>query len=92
MDVVPQRQCGRKKVIETDYLPNFIKGGVNLVVLSMLIDSMFLPEMSLRKALDQISALYAEIDESPDKIMICRNYSDIVKAQNEGKVGIHSFI
>jgi len=87
MDVVPQRQYGRKKVIETDYLPNFIKGGVNLVVLSILIGSMFLPEMSLRKALDQISALYAEIDESPDKIMICRNYSDIVKAQNEGKVG-----
>lgn len=87
IDVVAQRQYGHKKVIETDHLPNFIKGGVNLVVLSIFIDSMFLPEMSLRKALDQISALYAEIDESPDKIMICKNYNDIVKAQNEGKVG-----
>ena len=39
--VVAQRQYGHKKVIETDHLPNFIKGGVNLVVLSIFIDSEF---------------------------------------------------
>ena len=87
-DVVKQRQYGHKKVIETEHLPNFIKGGVNIVVSSIFIDDEFLPEMALRKALNQISALYAEIDESPDKIMLCKNYEDINKAINEGKVGI----
>jgi len=87
-DVVKQRGYGRKKIIETDHLPNFIEGGVNIVVSSIFIDNEFLPEMALRKALSQVSALYAEIDESPNKIMLCKSYEDINKAKNEGKVGI----
>lgn len=88
MDVTRKRELGYRKVIETDHLPDFIEGGVNIVVSSLYIDDAFLPEMGLKKALDQISALYAEIDESPDKIMMCKTYDDIVKAQNENKLGI----
>ena len=88
MDVTPQREAGRRRVIETDHLPGFAEGGVNIVVSSIFVDSTFLPEMALRKAMNQISALYAEIDESPDKIMICRNYDDITRAQEQGKIGI----
>lgn len=88
MDVLAKRELGYKKVIETDHLPNFIKGGVNIVVSSIYIEDAFLPEMGLRKALDQISALYEEIEESSDKIMLCKNYDDIMKAVNEKKLGI----
>jgi len=88
MDVAPQREAGRRRVIETDHLPGFAEGGVNIVVSSIFVDSTFLPEMALRKAMDQVSSLYAEIDESPDKIMICRNYDDITRAQEQGKIGI----
>ena len=88
MDVTPQREAGRRRVIEADYLPGFAEGGVNIVVCSIFIDSAFLPEMALRKAMNQISSLYAEIDESPDKLMICRNYDDITRAQEQGKIGI----
>jgi membrane dipeptidase len=88
MDVTAQREHGRRKVIETDHLPGFAKGGVNIVVSSIFIDNAFLPEMVLRKAMNQISSLYAEIDESPDKIMICRNCDDIARAQEQGKIGI----
>lgn len=87
-DVVRQRQYGRRRVIETDYLPGFIEGGLNVVVSSIYIDSESLPEMALRKALDQVSALYAEIDESSDKIVLCKSYADIMEAKNEGKIGI----
>lgn len=87
-DVVRQRQYGRRRVIETDYFPGFIEGGLNVVVASIYIDGEFLPEMALRRALNQVSSLYSEIDESPDKIMLCKNYDDIIFAKNEGKVGI----
>ncbi|MBA4495585.1 dipeptidase [Paenactinomyces guangxiensis] len=87
MDVEVQRGYGRKKIIETNYLPEFLRGGVNTIVSSVFVDSNFVPEMSLRKALNQISALYAEADESPEKIMICKKYDDIVTAKKEGKVG-----
>ncbi|QEK13326.1 membrane dipeptidase [Crassaminicella thermophila] len=87
-DVVRQRQLGRSKVIETDYLPGFKEGGVNIVVSSLYIDEIFIPEMALRRALDQISALYEEVDESRDKIMLCRNYKEIEVAIKEDKLGI----
>lgn len=87
-DVVRQRQLGRKRIIETDYLPQFIKGGVNIVVASLFIDNMFIPEMALRRALDQIGSLHMEIDESKDKIMLCKSYKDIEKAMKDGKIAI----
>lgn len=88
MDVSRKRDLGYKKVIENDHLPEFVEGGVNVVVSSIYIEDAFLPEMGLKKALDQISALYAEIDESPDKIMLCMTYDDILKAKIENKLGI----
>lgn len=83
-----KRGLGYKKVIETEFLPDFKEGGVDVIVCSLYIETMFLPEMGLKKALDQISALYAEIDESPDKIMLCRTYDDILNAKEQGKLAI----
>lgn len=87
MDVEIQRQRGRKKVIESDFLPNFTLGSVDIIVASVFIDNDFLPEMSLRKALGQISSLLKEVEESKDKIMICLSNQDALKAKREGKVG-----
>nr|WP_289037200.1 dipeptidase [uncultured Allobacillus sp.] len=87
-DVVEQRALGRTKVIEIDHLPNFKKGGFNLIISSIFVDDAFIPEMVLRKALNQVSALYAEIDESPDELMLCKSYEDILEAKHAGKVGI----
>lgn len=87
-DVARYRKYGRRRVIETDYLPGFIEGGLKVVVSSIYIDGEFLPEMALRKALEQVGVLYAEIDESPDKIMLCKSYNNIMKAIDEGKIGI----
>lgn len=83
-----KRSLGYKRVIEDQMLSDFKQGGVDIVVSSIYVDDKFLPEMGLKKALDQISALYSEIDESPDKIMLCRTYSDILDAKSSGKLGI----
>jgi len=87
-DVELRRRMGQSKVIEAQYLNEFNEGAVNLVVSSIYIDDMFLPELALRKALNQVSALYAEIDESPDKIMLCKDFEDIERAIREKKIGI----
>ena len=88
MEVEIQRGYGRKKIIETDYLSKFIEGGFNLIVSSIFIDNKYLPEMALRKALNQIAALYEDIDESSHRLMLCRSYDDIKKAIKENKIGI----
>jgi membrane dipeptidase len=87
MDVAIQRELGRKQVIAADYWPDFIAGGVQTVVSAIYIDSKFLPELGLRKALQQISALHAEADESADKVMVCKSVADIETAKKARKVG-----
>ncbi|OZU88387.1 hypothetical protein CIL03_12120 [Virgibacillus indicus] len=87
-DVAAQRKLGRKQVIETDHLPNFIKGGWNVIVSSIFLDDADLPEKALRGALNQISCLYREIEESSDKIMLCKTAVDISLAKKSGKIGI----
>jgi membrane dipeptidase len=87
MDVQIQRERGRTRVIETDYYSRFIAGGVNVIIAAVFVDSQFLPEMGLRKALSQISALYEEVRESPDKLMICYNSEDMERAKETGRVG-----
>ena len=87
LDVAVKREQGRRKVIETEFLPEFVAGKVNIIVAAIFIDDKFLPEMGMRKALQQISALHAEASESPDKIMVCKNADDIQTAKETGKVG-----
>lgn len=43
--------------------------------------------MGLRKALGQISYLYEEVQESPEKLMICYNGEDMERAKQMGKIG-----
>lgn len=87
MDVSIQREKGRKKVIETDYLPRFLEGGVNIIIAAIFIDSSFIPQMALQKALNQVAALYEEVQESPEQLMICRDSEDMILAQKSGKIG-----
>ena len=42
--------AGEKDVIKNHYLDSFKKGGFNLIVSSLYIDEIFLPEMALRTA------------------------------------------
>ncbi len=88
MDVANQRKFGIHKVIETDHLDNFRKGGLNVVVSSLFIESFLTPEISLREALDQISSFYQELEESSDYLMLCKSYEDIIKAKENNKIGI----
>lgn len=88
LDVVSRRERGQQKVIETHYLDGFRKGGVNLIVAALFIEDYFLPEMALRRALDQISFLFQEIEESPETMRLCKTTDDILQAKKNGQVGI----
>lgn len=87
MDVSAQRGFGKRKVIEENYLPSIQKGKVDTIVVAIFVENSYLPEMGLRKALQQISALHAEVSESPDKMTICKNVNQLTEAKKNGKVG-----
>lgn len=88
VDVYEKRKKGRKNVILEDHYPKFKEGGFNVIVSSLFIEEKYIPEMALRNALDQISSLYYEIEESNGKIMLCKNVEDILYAVNNDKLGI----
>lgn len=87
-DLINQRKLGRKNVLREDYLDSFIAGGVNVIVSSIFIKGEFLPELALRKALNQISALYEELEEAGDHFCLCTTYNDIIRAIEDGKIAI----
>ncbi|MDN4524033.1 dipeptidase [Fictibacillus fluitans] len=87
MDVQLKREKGARRVIEREYLEAFRKGGIHVIVAAVFVDSQFVPYSALQKALNQISCLYQEVKESPDKLMICLNDSDMLQAYETGKIG-----
>ncbi len=87
-DLSYRRERGEKKVIETNYMTPFREGGFDLVVSAIFVHDYFLPEMGLRKALDQISFLHDEIAESPGQFRLCRTVAEAQAAKADGEVAL----
>jgi membrane dipeptidase len=88
LDVAMRRERGENRVIETSYMESFRSGGVDLLVGAIFIHDYFLPEMGLRKALDQISHLHDEFEESPGQLRLCRSVREARAAKEAGEVGL----
>jgi membrane dipeptidase len=77
----------RRNVIATDFLPEFEAGGVGLLGVALYVEDKYLPGQALRVGLDQIALLYAEVEVTP-RLMLCRTFADITRAQVEGRIGL----
>jgi membrane dipeptidase len=87
-DVFRLRKEGERKVIERFYLDDVKAAGINVLICSLFIRDLYLPEMALRNALDQIGMLHQEMDESPGLFTLCRDASEVKKAAEAGRVAI----
>jgi len=87
-EVANSRERGQQKVIENKYLDQFRTGGFDLIVSAMFIHDHYLPEMGLRRALDQVAAIYQEMDESPGQFCLCTSTTEAIKAKERGEVGL----
>src|SRR5450756_2218829 len=86
--VLGKRLTGETRVIERDYLPSLREGDIGLVVSSLFVPNEYLPEMGLRRALDLVSALHVEMEESPGLFTLCRNTQEIRNARQKGQLAI----
>lgn len=87
--LLPERTggfAGRKGVLEQDFVPAMKKGGIAARVLAIYSYKDYLPELALRRGLDEIAALYAEVQESPS-VALCTCVDDIKRAAGNGQVG-----
>lgn len=80
--------AGEKEVIKNRYLDNFKKGGFNIIVSSLFIDDIFLPEMALRTALDEISALMEDVEACDGEVVLIKTKEQLSNVVKENKIGI----
>jgi membrane dipeptidase len=85
MDLYEKRK--RKNVLTTEYLPQFRSGGIGVVAANIFLMDVYLPEMGLRVALDQIGRLYTELDQT-DHFAVCRSYDDIIQARQKHQIAL----
>ncbi len=87
MDLVDRVDRGESR-LWPEYERSFRSGGLDAFVCSLFLHSYFLPEMALRKALDQVACLLAEQDAFGDRMALCRTVGELEAAKAAGKIGI----
>ena len=85
MDLYEKRR--RTNVLATDFLPELEVGNVGVLAAAIYIEDRYLPEMALRVALDQISRLYAEVEQC-GRLTICKSHQEILDARKGGQVAV----
>ncbi|MEA4873749.1 MAG: membrane dipeptidase [Synergistaceae bacterium] len=88
LDVLSYRKKGERKVLERRHFQKLKEAGLSTLICSLYICENYLPEGALRNALDQISALKEELEESGEYFSLCRNSSEAMAASEKGKIGL----
>jgi membrane dipeptidase len=78
---------GRRNVIASDFLPEFEAGGMSLLGVALYVEDAYLGEQALRVALDQVALLKRELENTP-RLVLCRTFGEIKKAQGEGRIAL----
>ena len=82
-DILGRRAAGQTEILNSTWLPAMDAGGIDVRVLALYSSPEHLPEMALRRALDEVAALYVELDVSP-RAALCTTQAEIVQATREG--------
>lgn len=87
-DIADKHEKGRQNIIIEDYLESFKAGGVNVIISSIFIDSEFTPDLALKKAIEQISYFYKELDNSNGEFVLATCIKDILDAKSNNQLAI----
>jgi len=85
MDLYEKRH--RTNVLATDYLSELDAGDIGILGAAIYIEDRYMPEMGLRVALDQISRVYADAEESR-RFAVCKSYREMLDARKAGKIAL----
>ena len=83
-DLLGRRAAGQTGILNATWIPAMDAGGIDVRVLAIYSGVAYLPELALRRALDQVVALHAELDETP-RATLCTTPADVLAATGAGK-------
>ncbi|MGH2614008.1 MAG: dipeptidase [Thermomicrobiales bacterium] len=84
--LLKRRFDGVEGSLRDEWLPKLRAGGVNVIVCAVYIDSLFLPEGALRRAVQLVDALNEEIALCADDFELVRTHADVERINAEGKI------
>lgn len=87
-EVYERHLTGESGVVERRYLPRFEEAGLNIVVSSIFINNRDLPELGLRKALGQITALKEDVEPVGDRIRVTKSRAELEENLATGRISI----
>ena len=85
-DILGRRAAGQTGVLNSVWLPAMEAGGIDVRVAVIFSSPQYVPELALRRALDQVAGFMNELDAAPGAAL-CRTHGDILRAKAEGKRG-----
>ncbi|MDQ3811179.1 MAG: dipeptidase [Chloroflexota bacterium] len=86
--IATRRASGVYDSLASYWLPRFREGGIQLVVAPVWISSLFVPEGALRRAVQVVDGLLAEIEACSQEATLVRTSGEIERARIDGKVAI----
>ena len=86
--LLKQRFDGKEGMLREQWLPKLREGGVNVVNCAVYVDSLFLPEAALRRAVQLVDALLAEIALASGEAELACSRADVERINGEGKVAM----
>jgi membrane dipeptidase len=85
LGLLKRRFDGSEGTLGTEWVPRLRAGGVNLVVCAVYIDSNFLPEGALRRAVQLVDALLEEIAACPE-FELALTLADVERITAAGRI------
>lgn len=88
MDLLRCRRAGQAHVLRDYYIPRWQAAGVGLIVAAVYLDTMKNDEDYYREALAQLGALERELEEAPDKAVLCTTGAELARARQQSKTAL----
>jgi membrane dipeptidase len=86
LGLLKRRFDGQEGSLRSEWLPRLRAGGVRVVVCAVYIDSIYLPEGALRRAVQLVDALLEEIAACRDEIELALTGADVERITGDGKI------
>jgi len=83
-DILGRRNAGQTGVLNSIWLPAMAAGGIDVRVAAIYSEVQFLPELALRRALDEVTAFLEELEAAPGAAL-CTTHEAILRAKAEGR-------
>src|SRR4030095_9500480 len=77
----------RRNFVATDLLPEFEAGDIGVLGVALYVEDQYVPDQSLRVALDQVALLRAELEGTP-RLALCKTFAEVEQARVAGRIAL----